>query len=197
MAYFTIQEARDAFERRQRRRPVRKSASQVLTEEVASVLDTDRFDIFLSHCVADAEVIAGVKVLLEDQGHKVYVDWLVDKQLDRSRVTPTTADVLRRRMRSSDSMFFATSESSPNSKWMPWELGYFDGLRQGRIAVLPLVSHQGAAFTGQEYLGLYPVVERLKSTDGVERPFVTRGAGSRTYLDVGSFRAGASAFKSY
>ena len=56
---------------------------------------------------------------------------------------------------------------------------------------------QGAAFTSQEYLGLYPVVERLKSTDGVERPIVTRGAGSRTYLDVVSFRAGASAFKSY
>jgi hypothetical protein len=197
MAYFTIQDAREAFERRQRSRPVRKSASQVLNEEVANVRDTDRFDIFLSHCVADADVIAGVKALLEEQGHRVYVDWLVDKQLDRSRVTPETADILRRRMRSSDSLLFATSDSSPNSKWMPWELGYFDGLRQGRIAVLPLVSHRGAAFRGQEYLGLYPVVERLTSTDGVDRPFVTRGAGTRTYLDLGSFRAGSAVFKTY
>jgi hypothetical protein len=197
MAYFTIQDAREAFERRQRTRPMHKSASQVLTEEVASVRDTDRFDIFLSHCVADADVIAGVKVLLEEQGHKVYVDWLVDKQLDRSRVTPEAADILRRRMRSSDSLFFATSDSSPNSKWMPWELGYFDGLRQGRIAVLPLVSYQGAAFTGQEYLGLYPVVERLTSTDGANRPFVTRGAGTRTYLDLKSFRTGSMAFKTF
>lgn len=197
MAYFTIQEAREAFERHQRSRPVRKSASQVLNEEVANVRDTDRFDIFLSHCVADADLIAGVKVLLEEQGHKVYVDWLVDKQLDRSRVTPETADTLRRRMRSSDSMLFATSDSSPNSKWMPWELGYFDGLRQGRIAILPLVPYQGAAFKGQEYLGLYPVVERLRSTDGVDRPFVTRGAGTRTFLDLRSFRAGSAAFQSY
>jgi hypothetical protein len=197
MAYFTLQEAREAFERFQRTRPVRKSASQVLNEEVASVGDRDRFDIFLSHCVADADVIVGVKALLEEQGHKVYVDWLIDKQFDRSRVTPETANILRRRMQSSDSLFFATSESSPNSKWMPWELGYFDGLRQGRIAVLPLVPYKGAAFTGQEYLGLYPVVERLQSTDGVDRPFVTRGAGSRTYLDVGSFRAGSSLFKTF
>jgi hypothetical protein len=51
MAYFTLQEAREAFERRQRGRTVRKTASQVLNEEVASVRDTDRFDIFLSHCV--------------------------------------------------------------------------------------------------------------------------------------------------
>lgn len=197
MAYFTLGEARAAFERRQRTRSVRKSASQVINEEVAKVRDTDRFDIFLSHCVADADVVAGVKVLLEEQGHSVYVDWLVDKQLDRSRVTPDTADVLRRRMRSSESMVFATSESSPNSRWMPWELGYFDGLRQGRIAVLPLVSQQGEAFKGQEYLGLYPVVERLTSTDGVARPFVTRGAGSRTYLDVASFRSGSVTFNTY
>lgn len=197
MAYFTIQDARDAFERRQKTQQLRKSASQVLNEEVAKVRDTDRFDIFLSHCVADADVVAGVKVLLEEQGYKVYVDWLVDKQLERNRVTPQTADVLRHRMRSSDSMFFATSDSSPNSKWMPWELGYFDGLRQGRIAVLPLVPYGGAAFKGQEYLGLYPVVERLTSKDGAKRPFVTLGAGSHKYLDIGSFRAGSKAFQTY
>lgn len=197
MAYFTIQEARDAFEGKQRSRSVRRTASQVLTEEVASVKDTDRFDVFLSHCVKDADVIAGVKTLLEEEGHRVYVDWLVDKQLDRSRVTPETADLLRRRMRSSDSLFFATSESSPSSKWMPWELGYFDGLRQGRIAVLPLVSYQGASFAGQEYLGLYPVVERLPTQSGSTRTFVTRGAGTRTYLDFGSFRSGSVAFQSY
>lgn len=196
MAYFTIQEAREAFERRQRGRTVRKTASQVLNEEVASVRDTDRFDIFLSHCVRDAAVIAGVKALLEEQGHKVYVDWLVDKQLDRGRVTPETADIIRGRMKASESLLFATSESSPDSKWMPWELGYFDGLRQGRIAILPLVASSGGTFSGQEYLGLYPVIEKL-SQSGVDRPFVTRGMGTRTYLDLGTFRKGSSSFKTY
>jgi hypothetical protein len=196
MAYFTIQEAREAFERRQRGRTVRKTASQVLNEEVASVRDTDRFDIFLSHCVRDAAVIAGVKALLEEQGHKVYVDWLVDKQLDRGRVTPETADIIRGRMKASESLLFATSESSPDSKWMPWELGYFDGLRQGRIAILPLVASSGGTFSGQEYLGLYPVIEKL-SQNGVDRPFVTRGMGTRTYLDLGTFRKGSSSFKTY
>ena len=196
MAYFTIQEAREAFERRQRGRTVRKTASQVLNEEVASVRDTDRFDIFLSHCVRDAAVIAGVKVLLEEQGHKVYVDWLVDKQLDRGRVTPETADIIRGRMKASESLLFATSESSPDSKWMPWELGYFDGLRQGRIAILPLVASSGGTFSGQEYLSLYPVIEKL-SQSGVDRPFVTRGMGTRTYLDLGTFRKGSSSFKTY
>lgn len=197
MAYFTIQDARDAFERHQRTGPLRKSASQVLNDGIASVRDTDHFDIFLSHCLEDAEVIAGVKVLLEEHGHTVYVDWITDRQLDRRHVTPETADLLRRRMRASDSMFFATSEISPTSKWMPWELGYFDGLRQGRIAVLPLVPWQGSDFQGQEYLGLYPLVERLDSRDGVRRPFVTRGVGTRTYIDLGSFSNGRDTFMTY
>jgi hypothetical protein len=197
VAYFTVQEARRAFERRQLLRPLRKSASQILTEEVAAVKDTDRFDIFLSHCVADAEVVEGIKTLLEEQGNTVYVDWIVDKQLDRTQVRAETANVLRRRMRQSDSLFFATSSSSPNSKWMPWELGYFDGLRHGRIAILPLVATEGASFQGQQYLGLYPLVEQLQTKGKGSRAFVTQGKDTSTYMDLGDFRAGSTLFKRY
>ena len=133
---------------------------------------------------------------MEEQGHKVYVDWIDDAQLNRRHVTSKTADVLRRRMRASESMIFATSDSSPNSKWMPWELGYFDGLRQGRIAVLPLVETRTDNFQGQEYLGLYPVVERLQQT-GINQAFVTKGKGTNTYIDLRSFRAGNITFNTY
>lgn len=196
MAFFTVEEARQAFERSQRGRAVQRTAAQVLNEEVASVRTTDRFDIFLSHCLNDAAAIRGVKAMLEEQGRSVYVDWINDKQLDRGQVTPTTADVLRQRMRACDALYFATSQSSPDSKWMPWELGYFDGLRQGRIAILPLVTGQGS-FQGQEYLGLYPVVERLKTRAGDFRPFVTKGVGSGSYLDLESFGAGSAEWKTY
>jgi len=80
---------------------------------------------------------------------------------------------------------------------MPWELGYFDGLRQGRIAILPLVANDGARFQGQEYLGLYPLVERLPARDGVTRPFVTKGLGTRTFMNLDDFRSGATTFKIY
>lgn len=109
----------------------------------------------------DADVIYGVKRLLENRRLTVYVDWIDDPQLDRSRVTRATAALLRNRMRQSKSFIFATSKSSPDSKWMPWELGYFDGFRPGHIAVLPLVQTQGESFIGQEYLGLYPSVEDI------------------------------------
>lgn len=192
MAFYTIAEARAAGAAA---RPVQKSASQYLDEATRRVTDADHFDIFLSHCLEDADAIIGVKTILERQGKRVYVDWIDDKQLNRSNVTPATADVLRKRMRQSESFVFATSRSSPDSKWMPWELGYFDGLRHGRIAILPLVQSSGGDFRGQEYLGLYPVVEKLLAQDNIHRSFVTKSGGSPQYLDLGSFQKGDTHFK--
>jgi hypothetical protein len=44
---------------------------------------------------------------------------------------------------------------------MPWELGYFDGIKTGYVWILPLVAQDDSEFKGQEYLGLYPPVEKL------------------------------------
>jgi hypothetical protein len=136
-----------------------------LRKSAASPLTTN-FEVFLSHSRLDADVIAGVKSLLEARGLSVYVDWIEDPQLDRARVTEGTAEVLRMRMQHSKSLIFATSESSPSSKWMPWELGYFDGSKPGHIAILPLVKSAGSSFVGQEYLGLYPPIEEINFTVG-------------------------------
>ncbi|RZL78245.1 MAG: TIR domain-containing protein [Rhodococcus sp. (in: high G+C Gram-positive bacteria)] len=120
----------------------------------------ERFDVFLSHSFRDAEEIYGVVAILEDQGLSVYVDWIVDRHLSRGNVTPATAATLRRRMGQCNSLIFAVSGTSSESRWMPWELGLFDGMRGGHIAVMPLLSSASAqSHPGQEYLGLYPAVE--------------------------------------
>lgn len=196
MAYLTLQEARAAFLRSQSGKRTRKAATEVLHEAVASVSQTQKFDIFLSHSLHDAEVIAGVKAYLEEQGKTVYVDWMDDSQLSREAVTAATAEVLRVRMKMSRSLIFATSESSPKSKWMPWELGYFDGLHTGKVAVLPLVVNHGDKFKGQEYLGLYPLVEEL-TVSGSKRKvaFVTRGHGSKTFIRMNDFFEGKTDFE--
>jgi len=145
---------------------------------------TERFDIFLSHAYRDARVIAGVKRLIEDEGLSVYVDWIEDVQLDRESVTPGTASILRQRMQHCGHLVFASSEASPKSRWMPWELGYFDGLRQGHISIFPLVQQPGDQFKGQEYLGLYPAFE-LITIDGINRLATLQG-GSRVTLRAAS-----------
>jgi hypothetical protein len=106
-----------------------------------------------------ADLVLGAKQILEDLGHTVYVDWIGDPELDRNNVNRETAAVLRNRMKSCGSLVYLHSENSPSSKWMPWEMGFFDG-HNGNVAILPIVpDNTGDSFKGQEYLSLYPYVD--------------------------------------
>jgi hypothetical protein len=196
VAYLRLEDARAAFRRRHPGVAQTPDVAASILRKAVTASAGQSFDIFLSHSLTDAVLIAGVTAYLEGQRLTVYVDWIEDAQLDRTRVTPATAALLRTRMRASDSMMYATSETSPASKWMPWELGYFDGLRSGRVAILPLVAASDSEFKGQEYLGLYPKIEKL-SSDGQMKAFVTQGAGSRRYMSVTDFKQGKTAFRSY
>lgn len=119
----------------------------------------DNFDVFLSHSVKDEALVLGVVKILQEMGQKVYVDWIIDKNLSRDNVTSATADTLRRRMRQSSHLLYLATDNATSSKWMPWELGYFDGLKSSeKVAILPLVDYSSSSFQGQEYLGLYPAL---------------------------------------
>ncbi len=143
-----------------------KSADALLRE--AATTPETAFDVFLSHSVKDADVILGIVAALKTQGFKVYVDWIVDPQMDRSRVTSETAERLRQRMRQSASLVYAHSNQSGSSKWMPWELGYFDGFRSA-VAILPIAQTSEETFVGQEYLGIYPYIDGSGATLWVHR----------------------------
>jgi hypothetical protein len=143
-----------------------KSADGIFRAEIRDVPITQSFRIFLCHSFNDAQIILGLKTVLEDMGHSVYIDHQVDPQLNRQHETPETADQLRARMQHCEALLFATSDNSANSKWMPWELGYFDG-HKGRVAILPLVPDytMSDTYAGQEYLGIYPYVTRSPAQD--------------------------------
>jgi hypothetical protein len=138
-------------------RPLRKSANQVLLEATAS--EGELFDVFLSHSSAEPEeILLGVKAMLEDRGLKVYVDKYSDPQLKPAEVTPETAELLRSRMSCSNALLYLHSRHSKKSRWMPWELGFFDGLK-GNVGVIPVTQNQEGTFKGEEYLNLYPYVD--------------------------------------
>lgn len=144
-----------------------------ILREKAEFATTKTYDVFLSHSFMDAEIVLGVVKFIEDQGKTVYVDWLEDRDLDRENVTAATADLLRTRMKASSSLVYAASTASTQSKWMPWEVGYFDGMRPGLVSILPIVDRTDSEWKGQEYLGLYPVIDRLRLSNGL-RPFVVK-----------------------
>jgi hypothetical protein len=168
------------------------TANDVLNQRTASVRTNDLFDIFLSHSFRDAPLILGIVEVLEDQGVSVYVDWLVDAQLDRSKVNARTAAVLRQRMKQCKSLIFATSTASPSSKWMPWELGYFDGLRGERISIMPIEETPGGT-QGQEYLGLYPAIEKLPVVGGGTVAAAVR-TDRKAFMHVSDFAAGSKRY---
>ncbi|MFD1989948.1 toll/interleukin-1 receptor domain-containing protein [Paenibacillus nicotianae] len=119
------------------------------------------FDIFLSHSSIDKLEIAGIKKFFNELGFSVYVDWLEDKNLKRGNVTQETAITMRNRMSCSNTLIFAYSKNSPKSVWMPWELGYCDGLNK-KIAIMPIEQFpRKSKFKGQEYLTLYDQVEEI------------------------------------
>lgn len=168
-----------------RQTPWTKSAGQVLTENAAASSQTS-FDVFLSHSyrdarALDAEELLRLKKLLEQHGLSVYVDWIVDRQLDRKKVDTETAAKIRSRMDQCKCLLFATSASSSESKWMPWELGYKDGSSK-RVAILPVVDQRANAFHGQEYLGLYPYVTKDQDKQGKVLLWIERSDGSYVSL---------------
>jgi hypothetical protein len=167
-----------------------RSWEYVLKEQTATLAKAAKdFDVFLSHSRLDADAILGLKLRLEKEGCSVYVDWIIDPELDRSKVTRETAERLRGQMRSCRSLLYGFSIAATQSRWMPWEMGYFDGLK-GRVAVVPITATLGAAsFLGQEYLGLYPYLDEAKSKNE-DAPRLWVNKDSNTYVDFRSWLQG-------
>jgi len=185
MTYFT------ASELRQQAGGLTASAAQTELSRFSKSAVRD-FDVFLSHSIRDAVLIWGLKKMLEAQGSSVYVDWIEDASLDRSKVNATTAAHLRNRMKSCKSLIYATSQNASASRWMPWELGFFDGTHgMDRVAICPISSGTGN-YVGEEYVGLYKTLEKVRDA-GVSRPFVVRQSG-REAERLGSFVTGRGAY---
>jgi TIR domain len=196
MAFFTKSEARAAAGRtRIVARGAGKTFEKILKEETIASAATASFDVFLSHSISDAELVTGVKALLEAKSLKVYVDWVEDPLLDRSKVSKATAALLRARLRQCKSLIYLATDNSTTSKWMPWEVGYFDGFKPGCVAVMPVLDQASEQFVGQEYLGLYPVVTKDTYANGTAETFVEESGVQWSTLS--SFAKGLPEGKAY
>lgn len=162
-----------------------KTASAALTENAVQFSEDDTYDIFLSHAFLDADLILRVKQRLEAFNFSVYVDWIVDKHLDRTKVTKANARRLRERMDRCRSLVYARTLNSDTSIWMPWELGYFDGMN-GRAAILPIAKDRTETDEYSPklaYLGLYPYLSKTADTMGRSRIWVNETLKKYVRLD--------------
>jgi len=166
MRLFTLADLRESAKQANfsKRATQQETSREILLREAKATALTEAFDIFLSHRHLDSDDVLGMKAELEAMGFSVYVDTVQDSQLQQGETSKSTAETLRVRMRMSRSLIYATSVNSSGSKWMPWELGFFDGFR-GTVAVCPITASTSSPdFSGVEYLGLYPYISRARAT---------------------------------
>jgi hypothetical protein len=120
------------------------------------------FDIFLSYSSQDSVAVLGLYHWLTSRQYAVYLDCF-DPLLNPKVVNRATATILRRRMIQSRSLFVATSQNSPSSQWVPWELGFTDGLTN-KAAALYIAPQWNGKFGRQSYFELYPEVSQGPAT---------------------------------
>lgn len=88
-----------------------------------------KFDVFLSHNSKDENMIVEICKSINKSGCVCYIDWVNDKfDLKREWCNATTAQVIKKRIQQSKYFVLVLTDSTLNSQWCPWELGYADAL---------------------------------------------------------------------
>lgn len=141
---------------------------KVITERYSrpQARELSEYDVFISYSWNDKSYAEKVVQLLEQCGYTVYIDYN-DLRLDRGNVTEETALRLIAVMKKCKALLHLYSPSASVSKWCPWEVGIFSGMKYLKCANLPLVENQGDDFKKQEYLEIYPYVdyEKIRNTE--------------------------------
>lgn len=150
----------------------------------------ESYDVFISHSSLDKELTCSIYDLFVQNGFTVYLDY-EDLELNPRNVSSSTGEKLRSKMKRSKCLSYISTSISPTSKWCPWELGYYDGVSEGKCCILPIIKGSQKTFKGQEYLGMYPYLEYEKYADTEEYDFgVIDQENSKKYTTFSSWLKG-------
>ena len=122
-----------------------KNASRILEEETATKRPS--YDVFFSHSYDDRAITSVRKDLSKERdtlylliGSKTTAQSQQGQQSNR-RSLRSYMDICR-------CLIYAYSPSIGDSKWCPWELGYFDG-KNGKAYVMPIIDEPSQSYVGR------------------------------------------------
>jgi hypothetical protein len=103
-------------------------------------------DVFISHKSDDAEKAQRLKARIENEFHLTCWIDADDEEMRRIQKAQSVnykqlTDRIRENLRTCRSLIFAYSAKSRESRWMPWELGFFDGRWGKRLIGLYDLDH--------------------------------------------------------
>lgn len=122
-------------------------------------IQKEQYDIFLVPDMMPKDQLYGLLWMFNQAGYAVSLDW---KKLDgetRLKLTEGAAQIQKMRMNRCKTLIYMTDKELVETKWCPWELGYFDGHSDGKCCIFPILDEEEKIFQGQEYFGLYPYLE--------------------------------------
>ena len=160
-------------------------------------------DVFISHKLEDLPRAKELKALIKSWNFTCYVDE-DDAALQKLRDPAEMSARIRDNLRTCRCFIYAFSSKSAQSKWMPWELGFFDGRwGQRQIGLFDLDVWTGGtrpragggsrtteddvgqdALSLQEYLRMYELVDRDNLESFIRRCASTRALADRADVDV-------------
>ena len=113
-----------------------------------SVQNLKRYDVFISHSYKDKNSVEDVVRKINATGMNCYVDWTADNDfLKRSMVSDYTKEVLKHRMKQSKCLLFLSSARSRASKWVSFELEYFEKVLKKPVYMHLLNGHDEHSYT--------------------------------------------------
>lgn len=127
-----------------------------------------KYDVFLSHSTTDRAVVDQVRSQLKLLRYRVFIDYEALPKVRPENVTRQTADALLTAMRECSSLIYVLSANSASSRWMPWELGFFDGAR-GRVFIWPVDGEAEDYAKDCRYVNLYPTIPVEGRKDFLQR----------------------------
>lgn len=166
-------------------------------------------DVFISHQRRDRAGAEALGHRIRALGHSCYLD-AFDPALAGMQ-TDELAEHIRTQLRGARALLFYFTDSATTSKWMPWELGFFDGRwgkttvgiylvepvgpvpagrRRGRTgaaapaATPPAQVGSPAAFSIQEYLQIYERVTDSNLADFLARAASIDTLANRSDVDI-------------
>ncbi len=143
--------------------------------------------VFLSHSSKDELKLPYIISFLEKYGVKVYID-KNDPRLPKE-TSPKTAQILKDNIEKCNKFILLVSENSKDSRWIPWELGLADIAKNtSNVALLPIANdYFKAAWTKQEYLGLYDRIYRGKHESYTDEIWMVYDYINNTGVELGKW----------
>jgi hypothetical protein len=154
-------------------------------------------DVFISHKVEDLERARSLQRRVQSWQFTCYIDG-DDTELHEVQSPRALADRIRDNLRTCRCLIFAFSTRSKRSRWMPWELGFFDGRwgsKQIGLFDLDQIASDPQGDTKpyrsevetlslQEYLDLYSGLTLKTLKPFIEEACSTHALSDRTDVDV-------------